>query len=264
MILIKYKPTTPSRRNLILIKKNNIWKKKPVKKLIAKIKRNNSRNNLGRITSKNKSKGKKKKFRIIDFKRNKWHKAQIIRVEYDPNRSSYISLIKDIYNNSKYYIITVNKTKINNYIYSNNKNKILNGNSMQLKYIPIGTSIHNIEIKEKKGGQLIRSAGAYATIINKIKKKVCIKLKSGEIKLINENCNATIGIVSNVDNKGIKLGKAGRNRWLGIKSTVRGVAKNPVDHPHGGGEGKTSGGRHPVTPWGKLTKGYKTTKYKKK
>jgi len=257
MILKKYKPITPSRRNTITINKKKLWQGKPYKKLISKIKRKNGRNNLGRITCRYKCIGKKKKNRQIDFKRNRIKKGEILREEYDPNRSAYIVLIKN--NKKKSYILSP-KNNVNHYVFSNETKKVSIGNCLSLKNIPLGIPIHNIEIKPKKGGQIARAAGTFAIIVNKKEKYIYLKLRSGEIKKISSLCKGTIGIVSNINNKNIKLGKAGYSKWLGKKPKVRGTAKNPIDHPHGGGEGKTSGGRHPVTPWGKPTKGYKTKK----
>ena len=207
--------------------------------------------------------GAKRKYRVIDFKRNKFDvQGEVIRNEYDPNRSSFISLIKYSDGELK-YIIAPYKLNVGDRVISSNTADIAIGNCLPLKNIPIGTSIHNIELKPGAGGQLARSAGTSGQIVSKEDVFVQIKQSSGEIRLINRNCLATIGVVSNIDNKNIKLGKAGRKRYLGFRPKVRGVVMNPVDHPHGGGEGRTSGGRHPVTPWGKSTKGKKTRNNKK-
>jgi large subunit ribosomal protein L2 len=207
--------------------------------------------------------GAKRKYRIIDFKRNKFDiSCEVIRNEYDPNRSAFISLVK--YDDGEFrYIISPQKILIGEKIISSKNAEIKEGNCLPIKNIPIGTNIHNIELKPGAGGQLARSAGTSAQIMSKEDVFVQIKLVSREIRLINKNCLATVGVVSNSDNKNIKLGKAGRNRYLGVRPKVRGVVMNPVDHPHGGGEGRTSGGRHPVTPWGKPTKGKKTRNNKK-
>jgi large subunit ribosomal protein L2 len=207
--------------------------------------------------------GAKRKYRIIDFKRNKFDiSCEVIRNEYDPNRSAFISLVK--YDDGEFrYIIAPQKVSVGEKIVSSQNAEIKEGNCLPVKNIPIGTNIHNIELKPGAGGQLARSAGTSAQIMSKEDVFAQIKLVSGEIRLINKNCLATIGFVSNSDNKNIKLGKAGRNRYLGVRPKVRGVVMNPVDHPHGGGEGRTSGGRHPVTPWGKPTKGKKTRNNKK-
>mgnify|MGYP001499909201 FL=1 len=206
--------------------------------------------------------GVKRKYRVIDFKRNKFDiQAEVLRNEYDPNRSSFISLIK--YEDGELrYILSPKNIKEGEKIISGNNVDIKNGNCMPIKNIPVGTNIHNIEIKPGAGGQLVRSAGTYAQIVSKEEVNVQIKLVSGEIRHINKNCLATIGTLSNPDQKNIKLGKAGRKRYLGFRPKVRGVVMNPVDHPHGGGEGRTSGGRHPSTPWGVATKGKKTRRNK--
>jgi large subunit ribosomal protein L2 len=221
------------------------------------------RNNQGRITSRRKGGGVKRKYREIDFKRNKFDiKAEVIRNEYDPNRSAFISLIK--YDDGEFrYILSPRNLKVGDKITSGENAEIKDGNTLPLKNIPVGSSIHNIEMKPGAGGQLVRSAGTSAQIISKEETNVQIKSVSGEIRLINKNSLATVGVLSNPDNKNIKLGKAGRNRYLGKRPKVRGVVMNPVDHPHGGGEGRTSGGRHPVTPWGVSTKGKKTRSNKK-
>ncbi|MBY0580290.1 MAG: 50S ribosomal protein L2 [Rickettsiales bacterium] len=262
MALINYNPVTPSQRQLVLVDKSGLWKGAPIKGLVKGKNSSGGRNNLGRITVYGKSRGAKKKYRIIDFKRTKELSATVERFEYDPNRSANIALIK--YDDNEYsYIIALENLKIGDKIVSSNSAEIAIGNCMQLKNIPVGIVISNIELKPNKGAQLARSAGASATIVNKDSGKVSIKLRSGEVRIVEGECKATIGTVSNADKKNVKLGKAGRKRWLGFRAKVRGVAKNPVDHPHGGGEGKTSGGRHPVSAWGKPTKGFKTRNNKR-
>lgn len=262
MALINYNPVTPSQRQLVLVDKSGLWKGDPVKSLVKGKNTKGGRNNLGRITVFGKSRGAKKKYRIIDFKRSKELSATVERFEHDPNRSANIALIK--YSDNEYsYIIALENLKIGDKIVSSNSAEIAVGNCMQLKNIPVGIIISNVELKPKKGAQLARSAGSFATIVNKDSGKVSIKLRSGEVRVVEGECKATIGVVSNVDKKNVKLGKAGRKRWLGFRPKVRGVAKNPVDHPHGGGEGKTSGGRHPVSAWGKPTKGFKTRNNKR-
>ena len=262
MALINYNPVTPSQRQLVLVDKSGLWKGAPIKGLDKGKNSSGGRNNLGRITVYGKSRGAKKKYRIIDFKRTKELSATVERFEYDPNRSANIALIK--YDDNEYsYIIALENLKIGDKIVSSNSAEIAIGNCMQLKNIPVGIVISNIELKPNKGAQLARSAGASATIVNKDSGKVSIKLRSGEVRIVEGECKATIGTVSNADKKNVKLGKAGRKRWLGFRPKVRGVAKNPVDHPHGGGEGKTSGGRHPVSAWGKPTKGFKTRNNKR-
>ena len=263
MTLKALKPTTPGQRGTVLVSKSHLWKGQPHKKLLKKYKSTGGRNNQGRITSRRMGGGVKRKYRTIDFKRNKFDIfGEIIRNEYDPNRSAFISLIK--YEDGEFrYILSPQKIKIGEKIISSQNAEIKEGNCLPLKNIPIGTSVHNIELKPGAGGQLARSAGTSVQIVSKEDSYIQLKLVSGEIRLINENCLATIGIVSNSDNKNTKLGKAGRKRYLGFRPKVRGVVMNPVDHPHGGGEGRTSGGRHPVTPWGQGTKGLKTRTNKK-
>ena len=262
MALKKYNPITPSTRQLVLVDKSELWKGKPEKSLVVGKKRTGGRNNTGRITSFKKSGGHKQKYRFVDFLRSKDDVvATVERIEYDPNRSAFIALLK--YEDGELsYIIAPQKLAVGDKIVSGENVDIKIGNTKPLKNIPVGTIIHNIEMKVGKGAQLVRSAGGYAQLVGKDAGKALIKLRSGEVRLIDTSCRATIGAVSNPDNQNANLGKAGRNRWLGVKPTVRGVAMNPVDHPHGGGEGKTSGGRHPVTPWGKPTKGKKTRKNK--
>ena len=263
MTLKILKPTNAGQRGTILVEKSHLWKDSSLKSLTAKFSSTGGRNNQGRITSRRMGGGAKRKYRIIDFKRNKFDiSCEVIRNEYDPNRSAFISLVK--YDDGEFrYIISPQKILVGEKIISSRNAEIKEGNCLPIKNIPIGTSIHNIELKPGAGGQLARSAGTSAQIMSKEDVFVQIRLVSGEIRLINKNCLATVGVVSNSDNKNIKLGKAGRNRYLGVRPKVRGVVMNPVDHPHGGGEGRTSGGRHPVTPWGKPTKGKKTRNNKK-
>ena len=263
MTLKILKPTTPGQRGTVLVSKSHLWKGEPYKKLVQPLHSTGGRNNQGRITSRRMGGGAKRKYRVIDFKRNRFDMlAEVIRIEYDPNRSAFISLIK--YEDGEFrYIILPQKIKIGDKVISSETAEIKEGNCLPLKNIPVGTSIHNIELKVGAGGQLARSAGSSVQIVVKEDLYVQARLASGEIRLINKNCLATVGVVSNADNKNIKLGKAGRKRYLGFWPKVRGVVMNPVDHPHGGGEGRTSGGRHPVTPWGKATKGKKTRTNKK-
>ena len=262
-MLIKLKPITPGQRGTVLVSKRHLSSEAPHKSLIKPIKSTGGRNNQGRITSRRIGGRVKRKYRIIDFKRNKFNiSAEVIRNEYDPNRSAFISLVK--YEDGEYrYILSPRTLKVGDKIMSGENVEIKDGNALPLKNIPVGSSVHNIEIKPGAGGQFARSAGTSAQIISKEETNVQIKLVSGEIRLINKNSLATIGVLSNPDNKNKKLGKAGRNRYLGNRPKVRGVVMNPVDHPHGGGEGRTSGGRHPVTPWGVSTKGKKTRRNKK-
>lgn len=221
-----------------------------------------ARNNNGRITVRGRKKIVKKSYRMIDFKRMNNSLAHVEKIEYDPNRSSNIALIKYISGHLSYILATDNLTIGDNLI-SSNKSYFNEGNCLALKYIPVNIPIHNIELKNGKGAQISRAAGAFSVIVSKTKNKVFLKLRSGEVRSVDENCKATVGVVSNVNNKNKKLSKAGEKRLLGFKSKVRGVAKNPIDHPHGGGEGKTSSGRHPVTKYGICTKGLKTRRNKR-
>ena len=263
MTLKHLKPTTASRRGTVLIDRSDLWKSKPMKSLTAQLTSTGGRNNQGRITSRRMGGGAKRKYRMIDFKRNKFGiEGEVIRNEYDPNRSAFINLIK--YSDGEYrYILAPQNLTIGNKIISDEKADLTDGNCLPIKNIPVGTNIHNIELKPGAGGQISRSAGTYAQIISKEISFTQVRLSSREIRLINNDCLATIGIISNSDNKNVKLGKAGRKRNLGFRPKVRGVVMNPVDHPHGGGEGRSSGGRHPVTPWGKSTKGKKTRNNKR-
>ena len=258
MALKFFKPTTPGSRGTVLVDRSELWSGKPVKGLLAKKRSGKGRNNFGRITAWTKGAGVKQQYRIIDFKRSKKGIPGIVeRLEYDPNRSAFIALIQ-YSDGEQAYIIAPHKLTAGTEIISNNIADIKVGNAMLLQNIPVDTQVHNVEMKAGKGGQLVRAAGAYATIVSKDSEQILLKLRSGEIRIVSPMCMATIGIVSNLDNKNIVYGKAGRRRWLGVRPTVRGVAMNPVDHPLGGGEGKSSGGRHPVTPWGKPTKGKRT------
>ena len=253
-----YKPTSSGRRFQSGLTFEEITKDFPEKSLCVPLRKNSGRNSLGRITARHKGGGHKRSYRVIDFKRDKIEiMAKVASIEYDPNRSSYIALLHYL-DGEKRYIIAPVDIKIGDYVASGPDVDIKLGNSLPIKNIPLGTFVHNIELRSGKGGQLVRSAGSYAQVVAKEGDYVHIKLPSQEIRFIHKECYATIGQVSNVDHENISIGKAGRSRWLGKRPHVRGVAMNPVDHPHGGGEGKTSGGRHPVSPWGKPTKGYKT------
>jgi len=263
MALKKYNPTTPSQRGLVRVDKSDLWKGGPLKQLTEGISKTGGRNNRGRITSRHIGGGHKKLYRLVDFKRNKFDSvATIERIEYDPNRTAYIALIK--YEDGELsYILAPAKLNPGDKIVSGNGDiDIKIGNCLPLKNIPVGTIVHNVEMKPGKGGQIARSAGASVSLVGKDSGYAQLKLASGELRIVLLSCMATIGTLSNADKKNTIVGKAGRNRWLGRRPHVRGVAMNPVDHPHGGGEGKTSGGRHPVTPWGKPTKGKKTRKNK--
>ncbi len=253
-----FKPVTPGRRFMTVSNFSDITTDKPYKPLLIPLKKTGGRNNYGRITVRHKGGGHKKMYRIIDFKRDKIDiPAKVLTIEYDPNRSARIALI--VYaDGEKRYIIAPNGLKVGDTIISSEKAEIKIGNTLPLKNIPVGTIIHNIELHIGKGGQLARSAGTYAQIAGKEGNYALIKLPSGELRKVHINCRATIGQVSNLDHENIVIGKAGRKRWLGIRPTVRGVAMNPVDHPHGGGEGRQKGYPYPMSPWGKNCKGKKT------
>jgi len=252
------KPTSPGRRFQTLATFEEITRKKPEKSLLRPAKSSGGRNSMGRITVRHRGGGHKRRYRLIDFKRNKEGiPARVASIEYDPNRSANIALLHYA-DGEKRYILAPNKLQVGDRVTAGPDAEIRTGNTLTLREIPLGTYIHNIELNLGHGGQLARSAGSYARLMAKEGKYAQIKLPSGEVRMVLQDCNATIGQVGNLDHESISIGKAGRNRWLGKKPRVRGVAMNPVDHPHGGGEGKSSGGRHPVTPWGVPTKGYKT------
>ena len=262
MAVIKAKPTSPGRRGVISIK-SDLHKGKPLKSLIEKKSKKGGRNNHGRITVRHQGGGHKQHYRIVDFKRNKLDVPAVVeRIEYDPNRSAHLALLKYV-DGERRYIIAPNKIKIGDSVVSANQTEMNPGNSMKLANIPLGTSIHCIEMKPGKGAQIARSAGASVRLVAKEGIYETLRLQSGEMRKILLECRATLGRVSNAENNLRSLGKAGAKRWRGVRPTVRGVAMNPVDHPHGGGEGRTSGGRHPSTPWGIPTKGYKTRKNKR-
>ena len=258
MALKLFKSYTKSTRGTVLVDKKNLWKGKPLKSLTYGQHSTGGRNNLGRITSRHKGAGHKNKYREIDFYRKKDDiKAKVERIEYDPNRSAYVALIK-YEDGVMNYILAPNSIKKGDEVESGKNKEIKIGNCMQLSDIPAGTNIHNIELNPNGGGKLVRSAGSSAQISGSDDNYSIVKLNSGEVRKIISTARATIGVVSNSDHQNIKIGKAGRNRWKGIRPQTRGVAMNPVDHPHGGGEGKTSGGRSPVSPWGQSAKGLKT------
>ena len=263
MSLKIFKPYTKSTRGTVMVDRKNLWKGKSLKSLTLGKNSTGGRNNLGRITSRSKGAGHKNKYRQIDFYRKKDNlKAKVERIEYDPNRSAYVALIK-YEDGIKNYILAPNRLKPGDEIISGRNKELKIGNCMQLSDIPTGTDIHNIELNPNGGGKLVRSAGSSAQIAGVDENYCIIKLNSGEIRKIINTARATIGSVSNSDHQNIKIGKAGRNRWKGKRPSVRGVAMNPVDHPHGGGEGKTSGGRSPVSPWGQSAKGLKTRNNKR-
>ena len=262
MALKNFKPTTPSQRGLVLIDRAGLYKGKPVKALTQGLTGKGGRNNHGRTTIWGRGGGHKRRYRVVDFKRRKFDvPATVERLEYDPNRSAFIALIK--YQDGELsYILAPQRIKVGDTVISGERTDIKPGNAMPMTNMPVGTIIHNIEMKPGKGGQIARAAGGYAQLIGKDAGYAQLRLSSGEQRMVRAECMATIGAVSNSDNSNQKLGKAGRNRWRGRRPKVRGVAMNPVDHPHGGGEGRTSGGRHPVTPWGKPTKGARTRRNK--
>jgi len=262
MALKTYKPITPSLRQLVIVDRTGLWKGKPVKALTRGKSEAGGRNNHGHITANHRGGGHKRRLRLVDFKRRKFDvSATVERLEYDPNRSAFIALIK--YTDGELsYILAPQRLKAGDEVMSGEKVDIKPGNAMPLANMPVGTIVHNVEMKKGRGGQIARSAGTYVQLVGKDAGYAQLKLNSGEVRLVPAECLATVGAVSNPDNQNTVAGKAGRTRWLGRRPVVRGVAMNPVDHPHGGGEGKTSGGRHPVTPWGKPTKGKKTRKNK--
>lgn len=258
MAIKSYKPTSAGRRHQTCSTFEEITSSVPEKTLLVNLKKTGGRNNLGRITSRHIGGGHRQKYRIIDFRRNKLEiPAKVASIEYDPNRSSRIALLHYT-DGEKRYILAPLDLKVGDTVVSSASADIKPGNALPLRAIPLGTIIHNIELKVGKGGQLARSAGTFAQLMAKEGKYAQVKLPSGEVRMVLLDCIATVGQVGNLDHENVSIGKAGRSRWLGRRPKVRGVAMNPVDHPHGGGEGRTSGGRHPVTPWGIPTKGYKT------
>lgn len=260
MALKYYKPTSPGRRQLVSIDRSELWAGRPEKSLTKGLTKSGGRNNVGRMTVRHRGGGAKRLYRMIDFKRN-LHDVQgtVERIEYDPNRTAFIALI-NYENGEKRYILAPQRLAAGDKVIASEAADIKPGNALPLGKVPVGTIVHNIELKKNKGGQIARSAGAYAQYIGRDFGRALLRLNSGEVRSVPLECWVTVGAVSNQDQKNINLGKAGRARWKGQRSSVRGVAMNPVDHPHGGGEGKSSGGRHPVTPWGKPTKGMKTRK----
>ena len=263
MAIKSFKPTTPTRRFQTVVVRDDITKQTPEKSLVAGKVRTGGRSSTGRISSRFRGGGHKKSYRVIDFKRDKHGIAAVVAsIEYDPNRSSRIALLHYV-DGEKRYIIAPVGLEVGRKILSGPNADILVGNSLPLKNIPAGTVVHNIELKPGKGGQMARSAGAQAQLISKEGDLALLKLPSGEVRKVLVDCAATIGQVGNVEHENVSLGKAGRKRWMGKMPHNRGVSMNPVDHPHGGGEGKTSGGRHPVTPWGQPTRGFKTRNNKR-
>ncbi|HCH55953.1 MAG TPA: 50S ribosomal protein L2 [Rhodospirillaceae bacterium] len=263
MALKQYKPNTPAQRGLVLVDRSELWKGKPVKALTEGLNKSGGRNNKGRVTSRRRGGGHKRLYRVIDFKRTKFDApATVERIEYDPNRSAFIALLK-YEDGEQAYILAPQRLQEGDTVIAANRADIKPGNAMPMENMPVGTIIHNVEMKPGKGGQMARAAGTYVQLIGKDSGYAQLRLTSGELRMVPAKCMATVGAVSNSDNQNINLSKAGRKRWMGKRPQVRGVAMNPVDHPHGGGEGRTSGGRHPVSPWGKPTKGARTRRKKK-
>ncbi len=258
MALKTFKPTTPGQRQLVIVDRSELWKGDPVKALTEGLRSKGGRSNTGRITVRYRGGGHKRRYRLVDFKRRKFDMvAEVQRLEYDPNRSAFIALVK--YEDGELaYILAPQRLKAGDKVVSGEKVDVKPGNAMPMRSMPVGTIIHNVEMKPGKGGQIARSAGTYVQLVGRDAGNAMLRLSSGEVRVVRADCMATVGAVSNPDQQNVVIGKAGRNRWLGRKPSVRGVAMNPIDHPHGGGEGRSSGGRHPVTPWGKPTKGKKT------
>jgi large subunit ribosomal protein L2 len=258
MALKKFKPVTPSTRQLVIVDRSGLYKGKPVKGLTEGLTSSGGRNNYGRITARFQGGGHKRSYRLIDFKRRKFDvPAKVERLEYDPNRTAFIALIK--YEDGELsYILAPQRLAVGDQVIAAESADVKPGNAMPLQAMPVGTIIHNVELKPGKGGQIARAAGTYVQVVGRDRGMVIVRLNSGEQRYVRSDCMATIGAVSNPDNQNQTFAKAGRTRWMGKRPLTRGVAKNPVDHPHGGGEGRTSGGRHPVTPWGKPTKGART------
>ncbi|MBB4285859.1 50S ribosomal protein L2 [Roseospira goensis] len=263
MALKQFNPVTPGMRNLVLVDRGGLHKGKPVKGLTQGLTKTGGRNNQGRTTAWQRGGGHKRRYRMVDFKRRKMGMpATVERMEYDPNRTAFIALVR--YEDGELsYILAPQRLGVGDTVIADERADIKPGNAMPLKGMPVGTIVHNVELKPGKGGQMARSAGCYAQLIGKDQGYAQLRLSSGELRMVRGECMATVGAVSNPDNANEKLGKAGRKRWMGKRPHVRGVVMNPVDHPHGGGEGRTSGGRHPVTPWGKPTKGKRTRSNKK-
>ncbi len=263
MPLKNFNPVTPGRRNLVLVDRSDLWKGKPVKKLTKGQSDKAGRNNFGRITARRRGGGHKQRYRIVDFKRRKFDvPAKVLRLEYDPNRTAFIALI-EYEDGEQSYILAPQRLAPGDQVIAAERADIKPGNAMPLASIPVGTIVHNVEMKPGKGGQIARAGGSYVQLVGRDASYALMRLASGEVRMVRGECMATIGAVSNPDQANIKLGKAGRKRWLGKRPAVRGVAMNPIDHPHGGGEGRSSGGRHPVTPWGKPTKGARTRRGQK-
>ncbi len=263
MPVVKAKPTSPGRRFQVRVVQPDLYKGEPYKGLVEKKSKSGGRNNAGRITTRHRGGGHKQRYRVVDFKRNKdGIPAQVERLEYDPNRSANLALLKYA-DGERRYIIAPRGVKVDDQIISGAQSPIKVGNALPLRSIPVGTVVHCVELKPGKGAQMGRSAGAAIQLVAREGVHATLRLRSGEMRKVQAECRATIGEVGNTEHNLRKLGKAGAKRWRGVKPTVRGVAMNPIDHPHGGGEGRTSGGRHPVSPWGMPTKGFKTRKNKR-
>jgi large subunit ribosomal protein L2 len=263
MALRTFNPVTPSLRGLVQVDRSALWKGKPVKTLTEGLTKSGGRNNHGRLTSFRKGGGHKRAYRKVDFKRSKrGMPATVERLEYDPNRTAFIALVK-YEDGTISYILAPQRLQAGDVVVADERADIKPGNALPMSNIPVGTIVHNVEMEPGKGGQIARAAGSYVQLVGKDQGWAQLRLNSGEVRVVRADCMATIGAVSNPDQANTKIGKAGRSRWLGKRPVVRGVAMNPIDHPHGGGEGRTSGGRHPVTPWGKPTKGKKTRNNKK-
>lgn len=262
MALKKFKPRTPGTRQLVQVDRSGLYKGQAEKTLLEGKKKTGGRNNTGRITVRHRGGGHKQKYRVIDWKRQKFDaEATVLRLEYDPNRTAYIALI-EYKDGEKAYIVAPQRLQVGDKVVAGAKVDIKPGNAMPMKAMPVGTIIHNIEMKPGKGAQMCRSAGTYGQLVGRDQGYAQVKLTSGELRIVQQECMATVGAVSNPDHMNTNDGKAGRSRWKGRRPSVRGVVMNPVDHPHGGGEGKSSGGRHPVSPTGVPAKGYKTRKNK--
>lgn len=260
MALKTYNPITPTQRQLVTVNRKDLWVGKPVKSLTEGLSKSGGRNNLGRITTRRRGGGHKRTYRLVDFKRRKEDVSAVVeRIEYDPNRTSFIALIH-YEDGERSYILAPQRLRIGDKVLTGQKTDVKPGNCMPLRGVPVGTIVHNVELKPGKGGQLARAAGSYVQLVGRDAGFGLLRLASGEVRMVPSGCKATIGAVSNPDHGNTNDGKAGRHRWRGRRPSVRGVAMNPIDHPHGGGEGRTSGGRHPVSPWGKSTKGAKTRK----
>jgi len=263
MALKQYNPTSPARRGLVLVDRSALHKGKPVKALTEGKRKTGGRNNQGHATARGIGGGHKQRYRIIDFKRRKWDMpATVERLEYDPNRTAFIALIK-YKDGTLSYILAPQRLGVGDQVIAGEKTDVKPGNAMLLSQIPVGTIIHNVEMKPGAGGKIARSAGTYCQLVGKDRGMVIVRLNSGEQRYLRGDCMGTVGAVSNPDNQNQNFGKAGRSRYAGRRPHNRGVTMNPIDHPHGGGEGRTSGGRHPVTPWGKPTKGKKTRSNKR-